>query len=275
MGKTLGAIANQLNIVYASKKATPIIHKYKTMVQAESAEVLHVTFSKIQKIDNKNLSWFVRYLKTYTVIYRKYVKGLRSLMLKMRRAPMLTETAAASENNIYRSILDTVNIAEEHTRLAETEFSLVKDAVEAYLKTLNQLEKTYNVILSDQKLRASGENPKKKRQIPEQKEIDESKSKWKRDVYNAFKTRTKIYTKIKTLKLDFDFNKDKTPKPEPDKQPPGQPSAEEHKTPSEAPSCVDSLVLPCATKDSSNIISGLCTAAYFEPICSVSEKNPF
>lgn len=233
-----------------------------------------MTFVKIRKVDNKNLSWFVKYLKEYTTIYRRYVKGLRGLVLKMHRAPMLTETVAASENNIYKSIVGTVNIAEEHTRLAETEFSLVRDAVNAYLKTLNQLDKTYNTILIYQKQRESGKIPKKKN-IPEQEQINECKNIWKRDVYDCFKTRKKIYDKIKTLELDFDFNKNNSQKREPGEQVSEHPSVEGQKTLNTAPSSGGSLIFPGAIANSSDIISGLCTAAYFEPLHSVTEKSLF
>ncbi|ESU35116.1 Hypothetical protein DHA2_153615 [Giardia duodenalis] len=241
------------------------------MIQVESVEEIYATFLKTSKVDSKNLSWFVKYLKTYKFIYRRYVKSLRSLMLKMHRAPMLTETTAASENNIYKSILGTVNAAEEHTRIVETDFSLIQDAVGAYLKRLAQLKKTYRMILSLQRQKKNDNNSGKR--AFDQDEINKHKDAWKRDVYESFKVRTKIYTKIKTIKLDFDFSKGTAPDSKAEKQPPDHSVAEDQAIPGKGPNCDSSLIFPEAAADPSGALPSFCTAAYFEPSYSMATKH--
>ncbi|KWX11767.1 hypothetical protein QR46_4263 [Giardia duodenalis assemblage B] len=247
-----------------------ITYKYKTMIQAESAEEVYATFVKIRKVDSKNLSWFVKYLKMYKLIYRRYVKSLRSLLLKMRRAPMLTETTAASENNIYKSILSTVNVAEEHTRLVETDFSLIRDAVGAYLRRLSQLQKTYKAILALQK---QGENDGGSGgRTSNQAEINERKDGWKQSVYESFKVRMKIYAKVKTIKLEFDFTKGAAPD-KADKQPSDHPTVEEQRPLSGGPNCDCSLIFPDAAADPSGTLPSFYAAAHFEPNYSVATRH--
>lgn len=241
------------------------------MIQVESMEEIYATFLKTSRVDGKNLSWFVKYLKTYKLIYRRYVKSLRSLMLKMQRAPMLTETTAASENNIYKSILGTVNAAEEHTRIIETDFSLIRDAVGAYLKKLAQLKKAYRVILAIQKQKKNDNNSE--RRALDQEEINKHKGNWRHDVYEAFKVRAKIYTKIKTIKLDFDFNRCIAPDSKAEKHSPDHSVVEGQRVSGRGPNCDSSLIFPEAAADPSGAPPSFCTAAYFEPSYSVATKH--